>query len=113
MRPAIPQLDTWNLESLRRAGQAARANADTLSTSVDDCSRAVSAAGSWYGQTKDAASRRIDEEVDHGYEICTVLLQVADDAEDAYQSLKHAKTYVLEQKNLAVAQGSRSLPTGG
>ncbi|MEV6660197.1 alpha/beta hydrolase [Nocardia fluminea] len=112
MRPAIPQLDTWNLEGLHRAAQAARANADTLSTSVDDCSRAVSAAGSWYGQTKDAASRRIDEEVDHGYEVRTVLLRVADDAEDAYQGLKHAKTYVLDQKNLAVAQGFAVAPDG-
>ncbi|MFI6223431.1 hypothetical protein ACIBEH_22960 [Nocardia salmonicida] len=105
MRPTIPQLDTWNLEGLHRAAEAARANADVLSTSVDDCSRAVSAAGSWHGQTKDAASRRIDEEVDHGYEVRTVLLRVADDAEDAYLGLKHSKTYVLEQKNLAVAQG--------
>ncbi|WP_328712226.1 alpha/beta hydrolase [Nocardia salmonicida] len=105
MRPTIPQLDTWNLEGLHRAAEAARANADVLSTSVDDCSRAVSAAGSWHGQTKDAASRRIDEEVDHGYEVRTVLLRVADDAEDAYLGLEHSKTYVLDQKNLAVAQG--------
>ncbi|MFE3318201.1 alpha/beta hydrolase [Nocardia sp. NPDC059195] len=105
MRPTIPQLDTWNLEGLHRAAEAARANADILSTSVDDCSRAVSTAGSWHGQTKDAASRRIDEEVDHGYEVRTVLLRVADDAEDAYQGLNHSKTYVLDQKNLAVAQG--------
>ncbi|MEV0541951.1 alpha/beta hydrolase [Nocardia salmonicida] len=105
MRPTIPQLDTWNLEGLHRAAEAARANADVLSSSVDDCSRAVSAAGSWHGQTKDAASRRIDEEVDHRYEVRTVLLRVADDAEDAYLGLKHSKTYVLEQKNLAVAQG--------
>ncbi|MFD3429201.1 alpha/beta hydrolase [Nocardia fluminea] len=112
MRPTIPQLDTWNLEGLHRAGEVARANADILSTSVDDCSRAVSAAGSWYGQTKDAASRRIDEEVDHGYEVRAVLLRVADDAEDAYQGLKHAKTYVLEQKNLAVGQGFAVAPDG-
>ncbi|MFE5479212.1 hypothetical protein ACFQ9R_26120 [Nocardia sp. NPDC056541] len=112
MRPTIPQLDTWNLEGLHRAGEAARANADILSTSVNDCSRAISAAGSWYGQTKDAASRRIDEEVDHGYEVRTVLLRVADDAEDAYQGLKHAKTYVLEQKNLAVGQGFVVAPDG-
>lgn len=112
MRPTIPQLDTWNLEGLHRAAEAARANADVLSTSVDECSRAVSAAGSWHGQTKDAASRRIDEEVDHGYEVRTVLLRVADDAEDAYQGLKHSKTYVLEQKNLAVTQGFSVAPDG-
>ncbi|WP_446225177.1 alpha/beta hydrolase [Nocardia sp. IBHARD005] len=112
MRPTIPQLDTWNLEGLHRAAEAARANADIVSTSVEDCSRAVSAAGGWYGQTKDAASRRIDEEVDHGYEVRTVLLRVADDADDAYQGLKHFKTYVLEQKNLAVAQGFAVAPDG-
>lgn len=105
MRPTIPQLGTWNLEGLHRAAEAARANADVVSTSVDDCSRAVSAAGGWHGQTKDAASRRIDEEVDHGHEVRTVLLRVADDADDAYLGLKHARTYVLEQQNLAVAQG--------
>ncbi|MFC6013304.1 alpha/beta hydrolase [Nocardia lasii] len=105
MRPTIPQLDTWNLEGLHRAAEAARANADVLSSSVDDCSRAVSAAGSWHGQTREAASRRIDEEVDHGYEVRTVLLRVADDAEDAYQGLKHARTYVLAQRDLALGQG--------
>ncbi|MFD3594649.1 hypothetical protein ACFWU5_18160 [Nocardia sp. NPDC058640] len=105
MRPTIPQLDTWNLDGLHRAAEAARANADAVSSSVDDCSRAVSAAGSWHGQTKDAAARRIDEEVDHGYEVRTVLLRIADDAADACAGLKHAKTYVLDQKNLAVTQG--------
>ncbi|MFD3745768.1 alpha/beta hydrolase [Nocardia sp. NPDC058633] len=112
MRPTIPQLDTWNLEGLHRTAEAARTNADILSTSVDDCSRAVSAAGSWHGHTKDAASRRIDEEVDHGHEVRTVLLRVADDAEDAYLGLKHSKTYVLEQRNLAVAQGFAVAPDG-
>ncbi|MEU3011425.1 alpha/beta hydrolase [Nocardia asteroides] len=105
MRPTLPQLDGWNLDGLHRAADAARANADVVSTSVDDCSRAVSTTGSWFGQTRDAAGRRIDEEVDHGYEVRTVLLRIADDAEDAYLGLKHARTYVLDQRDLAVGQG--------
>ncbi|MFI5502584.1 alpha/beta hydrolase [Nocardia asteroides] len=105
MRPTLPQLDSWNLDGLHRAADAARANADVVSTSVDDCSRAVSTTGSWFGQTRDAAGRRIDEEVDHGYEVRTVLLRIADDAEDAYLGLKHARTYVLDQRDLAVGQG--------
>ncbi|MFD4433145.1 hypothetical protein ACFWPJ_27830, partial [Nocardia sp. NPDC058497] len=112
MRPTITQLDAWNLDGLHRAADAARANADVLSTSVDDCSRAVSATGSWHGQTRDAAGRRIDEEVDHGYEVRTVLLRIADDAEDAYLGLKHARTYVLDQRNLAVGQGFSVEPDG-
>lgn len=105
MRPTLLQLDGWNLDGLHRAADAARANADVVSTSVDDCSRAVSTTGSWFGQTRDAAGRRIDEEVDHGYEVRTVLLRIADDAEDAYLGLKHARTYVLDQRDLAVGQG--------
>ncbi|MEV0435123.1 alpha/beta hydrolase [Nocardia sp. NPDC050413] len=113
MRPTIPQLETWNLDAVHRAAEAARANADLLSTSVDDCSRALSAAESWHGRTKDAATRRIDEEVDHGYEVRAVLLRIADDAADVSQGLKHAKTYVLEQKNLAVSQGFTVSADGG
>lgn len=112
MRPTITQLDGWNLDGLHRAADAARANADVVSASVDDCSRAVSATGSWHGQTRDAAGRRIDEEVDHGYEVRTVLLRIADDAEDAFLGLKHARTYVLDQRNLAVGQGFSVAPDG-
>ncbi|MGS2809698.1 alpha/beta hydrolase [Nocardia sp. MW-W600-9] len=112
MRPTIPQLDGWNLDGLHRAAEAARANADVVSTSVDDCSRAVSTAGSWHGRTRDAAGRRIDEEVDHGYEVRTVLLRIADDAEDAFQGLQHARTYVLDQRTLAVGQGFQVEPDG-
>lgn len=113
MRPTIAQLHGWNLDGLQRAAEAARAHADTLSTSVDDCSRAASAAGGWHGRTKDAATRRIDAELDHGYEVRAVLLRVADDADDAHRGLRHARTYVLQQKNLALAGGFAVAPDGG
>ncbi|MEV6219048.1 alpha/beta hydrolase [Nocardia sp. NPDC051833] len=112
MRPTLPQLDGWNLDGLHRAAEAARANADVVSTSVDDCSRAIATAGGWHGRTRDAAGSRIDEEVDHGYEVRTVLLRIADDAEDAYQGLKHARTYVLDQRTSAVGQGFQVEPDG-
>ncbi|CCF64340.1 alpha/beta hydrolase [Nocardia cyriacigeorgica] len=105
MRPTISQLEGWNIEGLHNAAEAARKNADILFTSVNDASRAMSAAGEWHGQTKDAAGRRIDEEVDHGYEVRNVLLRIADDAEDAYQGMKHARAYVLDQKKHAVDAG--------
>ncbi|MEV0077461.1 alpha/beta hydrolase [Nocardia neocaledoniensis] len=112
MRPTIPQLDGWNLAGLQRTADAARANADVVSASVDDCSRAVSALGSWHGHTRDAAGRRIDEEVDHGYEVRTVLLRIADAAADAHLGLNHARTYVLGQRDLAVGQGFSVDPDG-
>lgn len=112
MRPTIPQLDGWNLAGLQRTADAARANADVVSASVDDCSRAVSALGSWHGHTRDAAGRRIDEEVDHGYEVRTVLLRIADAAADAHLGLNHARTYVLGQRDLAVGQGFSVEPDG-
>ncbi|UGT54198.1 alpha/beta hydrolase [Nocardia asteroides] len=112
MRPTIPQLDGWNLAGLQRTAEAARANADVVSASVDDCSRAVSALGSWHGHTRDAAGRRIDEEVDHGYEVRTVLLRIADAAADAHLGLNHARTYVLGQRDLAVGQGFSVEPDG-
>lgn len=112
MRPTLPQLDGWNLDGLHRAADTARANADVVSTAVDDCSRAVSTAGGWHGRTRDAAGRRIDEEVDHGYEVRTVLLRIADDADDAYRSLQHARAYVLDQRTLAVDQGFQVEPDG-
>lgn len=112
MRPTIPQLDGWNLAGLQRTADAARANADVVSASVDDCSRAVSTLGSWHGRTRDAAGRRIDEEVDHGYEVRTVLLRIADAAADAHLGLNHARTYVLGQRDLAVGQGFSVEPDG-
>ncbi|MGW4631452.1 alpha/beta hydrolase [Nocardia sp. NPDC004415] len=112
MRPTLPQLDGWNLDGLQRAATAARANADLLSASVEDCSRAASAAGGWHGRTKDAATRRIDAEVDHGYEVRTVLLRIADDAADAWQGLRHARTYVLDQRGVALTQGFLVEPDG-
>ncbi|WP_280301416.1 alpha/beta hydrolase [Nocardia neocaledoniensis] len=112
MRPTIPQLDGWNLAGLQRTADAARANADVVSASVDDCSRAVSALGSWHGHTRDAAGRRIDEEVDHGYEVRTALLRIADAAADAHLGLNHARTYVLGQRDLAVGQGFSVEPDG-
>ncbi|WP_280219508.1 alpha/beta hydrolase [Nocardia neocaledoniensis] len=112
MRPTIPQLDGWNLAGLQRTADAARANADVVSASVDDCSRAVSALGSWHGHTRDAAGLRIDEEVDHGYEVRTVLLRIADAAADAHLGLNHARTYVLGQRDLAVGQGFSVEPDG-
>ncbi|MFE3545811.1 hypothetical protein ACFXK0_22855 [Nocardia sp. NPDC059177] len=112
MRPTIPQLDGWNLDALQRAATATRANADMLATSVDDCSRAVSAADGWHGRTRDAATRRIDEELDHGYEVRAVLLRIADDTDDAWLGLRHAKTYVLDQRRMAVEQGFQVAPDG-
>ncbi|KAF0845770.1 alpha/beta hydrolase [Nocardia caishijiensis] len=112
MRPTIPQLDTWKLDAVRRAAEVARANADTLSTSVEDCSRALSAAQSWHGRTKEAATQRIDAEVDHGYEVRAALLRIADDAAEVFLGLQHARRYVLDQRTLAVSQGFSVSPDG-
>ncbi|WP_454195995.1 alpha/beta hydrolase [Nocardia sp. Marseille-Q1738] len=105
MRPLISQLEGWNIDGLNRAAEAARNNAEALYSSVNDCSRAASAAGDWKGQTRDAAMRRIDEEVDHGYEVRSLLLRLADDADDAYKGMRHSRDYVLGQRNAAVEQG--------
>ncbi|WP_067717645.1 alpha/beta hydrolase [Nocardia yamanashiensis] len=105
MRPSISQLEGWQLEGLSKAASAARDNAGALYSSVSDCSRALSAAQDWRGRTRDAATRRIDEEVDHGYEVRNLLLRLADDADDAYKGLQHARDYVLQQKKLAEGQG--------
>ncbi|MBF6296407.1 hypothetical protein IU459_02485 [Nocardia amamiensis] len=105
MRPLISQLEGWNIDGLNRAAEAARNNAETLYSSVNDSSRAASAAGDWKGQTRDAAMRRIDEEVDHGYEVRALLLRLADDADDACKGMRHSRDYVLGQRDAAVGQG--------
>lgn len=112
MRPTLPQLDGWDLDGLRRAAETVRARADTVSAAVEDCSRAASAADGWHGRTRDAATRRIDEELDHGHEVRAVLLRVADDAEDAHRGLLHARTYVLDQRDQAIGAGCVVAPDG-
>lgn len=105
MRPTISQLEGWNLDALQRAADAVRTNADSLYTSLHDCSRAVSTASKWVGQTKDAATAKVDQEVDHGHEVRNLLLRFADDATDAYQGFLHAKIYIGNKKSQAEAQG--------
>ncbi|WP_330182154.1 alpha/beta hydrolase family protein [Nocardia sp. NBC_01503] len=112
MRPTISQLEGWNLDGLSNAATAARSNAGTLDNSVSNCSRTLTSAQDWRGRTRDAATRRIDEEVDHGYEVRNLLLRLADDADDACKGLKHARDYVLQQKKLAEAQGFTVSPDG-
>ncbi|MFC4127621.1 alpha/beta hydrolase [Nocardia rhizosphaerae] len=112
MRPTLPQLDDWHLAGLQRTADTARAHADVVSASVDDCSRAISATGSWHGRARDATILRIDEEVDHGYEVRTVLLRIADAAADAHLGLDHARAFVLGQRDLAVGEGFTVEPDG-
>ncbi|MFI9505547.1 alpha/beta hydrolase [Nocardia sp. NPDC052566] len=112
MRPTLPQLDGWRLDTLRHAADVARENADALDGSLDDCSRAVDAAGGWIGKTKEAAWQRTNEETDHGREVRNLLLRFADDADDAHRGFEHAVKYVLSQRDHAVQQGCTVAPDG-
>ncbi|WP_225728619.1 MULTISPECIES: alpha/beta hydrolase [unclassified Nocardia] len=97
----------WQLENLKAAGVTARQNAEALFQALNDCSRVVTDARDWHGQTRDAALKRTDEEIDHGHEVRNLLLQFADDAADAYQDFLPAVKYVITQAAAAVADGCR------
>lgn len=112
MRPTIPQLDGWQLDALKRAGDLAGEHAADLYEAVSNCSRTVSAADKWSGHTRDAATRRTDEEVDHAYEVRNLLQQLSDEAGDAHRELSTARTYVLGQRDQAVAEGCSVDPAG-
>ncbi|MEV6277982.1 alpha/beta hydrolase [Nocardia sp. NPDC051832] len=112
MRPTLPQLAAWNLAGLLQAAKVANENAVTLYDSLTDSSRAMDAAQEWRGQTKDAAWRRTNEEIDHAHEVRGLLVQFADEAEDAHREFETARTYVLAQQSAAQTAGCTVGDTG-
>ncbi|MFI9511249.1 alpha/beta hydrolase [Nocardia sp. NPDC052566] len=103
---------TWNLPKLKAVGELSLERANSLFNSLSDCSRVVSAAHDWRGQTRDAAVQRTDEEIDHGHEVRNLLLQLADDATDAYREFDTAVKYVVEQAAFAHRDGCEVGPQG-
>ncbi|MGW0245352.1 alpha/beta hydrolase [Nocardia goodfellowii] len=112
MRPTIAQLAGWDLAGLRQAAIVANANAVALYDSLTDSSRAMDAAREWRGQTKDAAWQRTNEEIDHAHEVRGLLVQFADEAEDAHREFETARHYVLAQRAAAQAAGCTVDDTG-
>ncbi len=112
MRPSISQLRGWNLSGLSDAASTARTNAQTLDTALDSTERAISSASQWFGKTHDAATTKVEQEVDHGREIRNVLDTIADDADDAARALGHARDFVIQKVDQAVAQGFTVNDTG-
>ncbi|MEV0245070.1 alpha/beta hydrolase [Nocardia sp. NPDC050712] len=105
MRPAIAQLAAWNLAGLLQAAKAANENAVTLYDSLTDSTRAMDAAQEWRGRARDAAWQRTNEEIDHAHEVRGLLVQFADEAEDAHREFTTAQQYVLAQRAAAQAAG--------
>ncbi|MBF6183219.1 MotE family protein [Nocardia otitidiscaviarum] len=117
MRPTIPQVRSWRvggdiLPTLKTAAEKALTNATELYNSLSDCSRVVDQASGWYGHTRDAAYERTGQEVDHGYEVRNLLLQLHDDALDAHREFGTAVEYVIKQVELAEGDGCTVMPSG-
>jgi pimeloyl-ACP methyl ester carboxylesterase len=112
MQPTISQLRGWDLHRLEAAARTAVENARTIDRSLDIAERVLSNATKWFGMTHDAATRRIEQEVDHGREITNVLNGINDDAEDAARLLEDARSFVLQKVDQAVAEGFQVSDTG-
>jgi hypothetical protein len=112
MRPTISQMRGWDLDGLQAAARTAVENARTIDRSLDAAERVLSNATNWFGITHDAATRRVEQEVDHGREITNVLNGINDDAEDAARLLEEARSFVLRTVDQAVAQGFQVSDTG-
>ncbi|MCR5977876.1 hypothetical protein GDN83_09040 [Gordonia jinghuaiqii] len=105
MRPTISQLRGWDTGALGSAGGVAAANASVLDGALDSAVRSIDGAGSWFGQTRDAANTRMDQERDHGGEVRNVLNQIADETGDAARDLGFAREHLLRAVDSAVAGG--------
>lgn len=112
MRPSISQLRGWNLDGLAAAGAQARDNVRSIDESLDKAERAIANAPNWFGQTHDAATARIEQEVDHGRELCSVFNQISDNAEDAARDLGSLRSFVLGNVDEAVGRGFTVSDTG-
>lgn len=112
MRPSISQLRGWNLEALGAAAIAARDNARIIDGSLDAAERAIASAEQWFGQTHDAATRKVEQEVDHGREIRNVLTTISDNASDAARTLADARSFVLQKVDQATGAGFTVSDTG-
>ncbi|MGC4933093.1 hypothetical protein ACLQ3C_05375 [Gordonia sp. DT30] len=95
MRPTIDQLESWDIAGLQTLSALAEGNAAKLDDAVDSAVRGIDNAGSWFGQTRDAAHTRITQEQDHAREVRNVLNRTADEAGDASRDLGYAKEYTL------------------
>lgn len=105
MRPTISQLRGWDLTGLTDAATAVAKNAQTLDNASDSVSAAIFGATEWYGLTHDAATSKIDQEVDHAGEIRNVLNVIADDCDDAARSLGYVRDFVLGIVDDAISRG--------
>lgn len=112
MCPSISQLRGWHLDGLAAAGAQARDNVRSIDESLDKAERAIANAPNWFGQTHDAATARIEQEVDHGRELCNVFNQISDNAEDAARDLDSLRSFVLGKVDEAVGRGFTVSDTG-
>lgn len=112
MRPTISQLRGWNLDALTAAGTQARDNARVVDDALDRAERALANAPNWYGRTHDAATAKIEQEVDHGRELINVYNQISDTAEDAARDLGSVRSFVIGKVDAAVAAGFTVSDTG-
>jgi hypothetical protein len=95
----------WNLDALSAAGNQARDNARVIDDALDRAERALANASSWFGMTHDAATAKIEQEVDHGHELSNVYNQISDNADDAARELGNVRSAVLAKADQAVAAG--------
>lgn len=95
MRPTMSQLRSWDISSLADAGSTATAHAAEYGSALANSERAIADIAGWFGSTHDAATRKVEEEVDHGTEIRNALQHLADETLDAARELGHAREYVL------------------
>jgi hypothetical protein len=112
MRPTISELRGWDLDGLYAAARTAVENARRIDEALDTAERVLSNATRWFGKTRDAATRRIEQEVDHGREITNVLNGINDDAEDAARLLEEARSFAMQKVDEAVSQGFQVSDTG-
>ncbi|AZG48032.1 alpha/beta hydrolase [Gordonia insulae] len=112
MRPTISELRAWRPLSIDAAGVAAQEGATALDDAMDAAARAMEDAVHWLGAARNTLAASISQERDHASRVRNVLLQIADEADDAGADLAHARDVVLRDVDAAVAAGFVVSDTG-
>ncbi|MDY6809783.1 MAG: alpha/beta hydrolase [Actinomycetota bacterium] len=104
MRPTISELREWRPDAVTAAGAAAHAASDIVDRATRQVIRAVDATH-WTGTTAVWAHHYADDTGVRAARLRRLLVQVADEAENAGADLAHAREIVLAEVDAAIADG--------